>query len=217
MNEKPIRLVAFDMEGCLTADPTVWELMHRRLGTWESHGLPYWDRYRAGGLDYDQFARMDVAVWQDAPLETLRLAAADVPLMPGCREVLGALSACGVAVAVISNGLACVAERFARDFSVAHAFANRVVVNGDRLTGELEIRVPYAGKGGLLRELAAGLGVDRAGVAAVGDSPSDVAMFREARIGIAFGTTDPATCAGATHVVDGPDLRALLPILTGGS
>ncbi len=43
-----LRLVAFDMEGTLTCDPTVWELMHRRLGTWESHGLPYWERDAAG-------------------------------------------------------------------------------------------------------------------------------------------------------------------------
>jgi phosphoserine phosphatase len=117
---------------------------------------------------------------------------------------------------VISNGLACVADRFCSDFGVAHAFANRVVVNGRRLTGELDIRVPYAAKGDLLRTLAAELGVDRAAVAAVGDSPSDVAMFRQARIGIAFGTADAATRSGATHVVEGSDLRAVLPILTDG-
>lgn len=217
MNQEPIRLVAFDMEGCLTADPTVWELMHRRIGTWESHGLPYWDRYRAGGLDYDEFARMDVAVWGGAPRETLRLAAADVPLMPGCREVLAALAERGVAIAVISNGLMCVAGRLVEELGVAHALANRVVTEGDRLTGELEILVPYAAKGALLRELAARLGIDRAGIATVGDSPSDVAMFREARIGIAFGTADAETRTGATHVVEGTDLRAVLPYLTDGS
>jgi phosphoserine phosphatase len=217
MNDNAIRLVAFDMEGCLTADPTVWELMHRRLGTWESHGRPYWDRYRAGGLDYDEFARMDVAVWQGASRETLRLAAADVPLMPGCREVLDGLSARGIAVAVISNGLACVADRFVQEFGVAHALANRVVIDADRLTGELEVRVPYAAKGDLLRKLAERVGVDRGGIAAVGDSPSDVAMFGQARIGIAFGAANAATRAGATHVVEGSDLRAVLPHLKAGS
>lgn len=217
MTHEPIELVAFDMEGCLTADPTVWEIMHRRLGTWESHGLPYWDRYRAGGLDYDEFARMDVAVWRDAPLATLHRAAADVPLMPGCRAVLRELSARRVAVAIITNGLACVADRFTGELGVAHVFANRVASDGDRLTGGLEVRVPYDAKGRILRQLAADLGVERARIAAVGDSASDAAMFREARLGIAFRTTDPHMRAAATHVVDGPDLRALLGLLTGRS
>ena len=86
-----IKLVAFDMEGCLTADPTVWEIMHRKLGTWESHGHPYWKRYLAGEFGYDAFARMDVAVWQGAALSLLHEAAEEVPLMPGCAELLDAL------------------------------------------------------------------------------------------------------------------------------
>jgi len=214
MSHEPIELVAFDMEGCLTADPTVWEIMHRRLGTWESHGLPYWDRYRGGGLDYDEFARMDVAVWRDAPLATLRRAAADVPLMPGCRAVLHELSARRVAVAIVTNGLACVADRFSGELGVAHVFANRVASDGGRLTGDLEVRVPYDAKGRILQELAADLGVERARIAAVGDSASDAAMFREARLGIAFRATDPQVRATATHVVAGPDLRAVLRLLT---
>ena len=55
MSDDAIKLVAFDMDGCLAADPTVWELVHRRLGTWDSHGRPYWQRFLAGGLDYDEF------------------------------------------------------------------------------------------------------------------------------------------------------------------
>ena len=54
MTDHPIKLVAFDMEGCLTDDPTVWEIMHRKLNTWESHGDPYWRRYRAGEFGYDE-------------------------------------------------------------------------------------------------------------------------------------------------------------------
>ena len=95
--------------------------------------------------------------------------------------------------------------------------ANRVVVRDGRLTGELDVRVPYAAKGILLGRLAARLGLDRSAVASVGDSPSDVAMFRRSRIGIAFGAADAVTRAGAAHVVPGEDLRAVLPILLDGS
>ncbi len=45
-----ISLVVFDMEGALTRDPTLWELMHVKNGSWESHGQPYWDEFKAGAI-----------------------------------------------------------------------------------------------------------------------------------------------------------------------
>ena len=209
----PIRLVAFDMEGVLTDDPTVWELMHRKLGTWESHGLPYWNSYRAGQLGYDEFARMDVATWRGARAEMLQETAREVPLMLGCHEVLQRLVSEGVHVAIVSNGLMEVATRFEQDFGVEHIFANGIEVVGTRLTGRIEIRVPYAGKGKVLRALAASLGVDRAQTAAIGDSMADIAMFRESRLAIAFRPCQESVALAATHCVRGHDLREALDVL----
>jgi phosphoserine phosphatase len=208
-----LRLVAFDMEGCLTADPTVWELMHRSLGTWDSHGAPYWERYKAGEFDYDSFARMDVAVWKDAPHDALLAAAGSVALMPGCADLLTALRRAGVHVAVISNGLHCVADRFREAFGVEHIFANGVGTRDDRLTGELDLRMAYDDKGTVLAGLARTLGVSREETAAVGDSSSDIAMFREARLGIAFRPFHEAVADAATHVVKESDLGLLSDIL----
>ncbi len=214
MSHAPIRLVAFDMEGCLTSDPTVWEIVHRRLGTWDSHGLPYWQSYRAGELEYDRFAQMDVAVWRGAVFSLLHQAAAAVPLTKGCEDLLRALSASGVTVAIITNGLACVAARFQHDFGVAHVRANRVIVSDDALTGEIDIRVPYAAKGEVLNSLAAELGVTCDQIAAVGDSTSDIAMFQCARLGIAFRPGHASVAEAATHVVRDGDLRPLISLLT---
>jgi phosphoserine phosphatase len=209
----PIRLVAFDMEGVLTDDPTVWELMHRKLGTWESHGLPYWNSYRAGKFGYDEFARMDVATWRGARAEMLHATAREVPLMAGCHEVLQRLASEGVHVAIISNGLAEVATRFEQDFGVECIFANGIEVEGARLTGRIDIRVPYAGKGRVLRALAARLGVDRSQIAAIGDSVADIAMFRESGLGIAFCPCQESVALAATHCIRGHDLREALEVL----
>ncbi len=214
MAKCPIKLVAFDMEGVLTDDPTVWEIMHRKLGTWESHGEPYWDRYRADEFDYDTFARMDVAVWRDAPAGLLREAAAEVPLMPGCAELMGALSDAGVDVAVISNGLHCVADRFHDEFGVGHIHANRIQALDGRLTGEIDILVPYEHKGEVLRGIAGALGVGCEEIAAVGDSPSDIEMFREAAVSVSFCPSRESVSAAATHAVVERDLRPLLDVLS---
>ena len=216
MASSDIRLVAFDMEGVLTDDPTVWEIMHGKLRTWKSHGEPYWNRYRAGEFDYDTFARMDVAVWGGAPEEMLHEAASEVELMPGCAELLAELGEGGVHVAVISNGLLCVAERFRREFGVEHIDANRAEAHEGKLTGEIDIRVPYESKGEVLRLLAERLGLGRDEVAAVGDSTSDIEMFREAAVGVAFCSSHPSVDAAATRTVTRRDLRPLLEILIPG-
>jgi len=179
MSKRCVRLVAFDMEGCLTAEPTVWELMHRELGTWHSHGLPYWERYLAGAVHYDEFARMDVAAWRGAPEALLRQAAMRVPLVPGCAETLRKLRRAGVHLALISNGLMHLAERFRSEFGFSHVHANRALSDAGTLTGEIEIAVPYEGKGRVLKEIAATLGLRREEIASVGDSAADLAMFRE--------------------------------------
>jgi phosphoserine phosphatase len=216
VSASPVKLVAFDMEGCLTADPTVWELMHRQLGTWQSHGLPYWHRYLAGGLHYDEFARMDVAVWRGAPEAVLREAARQVPLMPGCAEALRELRRAGLRLALISNGLTCVAEQFQRDFGFTHVFANTALSRDGTLTGELDLSVPYEHKGLVLARIAAELGLGRDEIASVGDSAADVAMFAGSAVSIAVQPRDPAVAASATHVIADHNLLQVVSIVLGG-
>ncbi len=214
MRQPKIRLVAFDMEGCLTADPTVWEIMHRRLGTWASHGEPYWQRYLAGEFPYDEFARMDVAVWSGARHSDLIEAAGDVALMPGCAEILAQLHGDGVRTAVISNGLKCVADRFRDEHGVEFIHANEVETDDGLLSGGIRILIPYEDKGGVLRGLAERLGLHRGEIASVGDSRSDIAMFEASRISVAFNPVNREVAAAATHVLR-DDLSPLLDILRG--
>ena len=209
------RLVAFDMEGTLTADPTLWEIMHRKLGTWESHGLRYWESFCAGELPYDEFAAMDVAVWKGAPEGLLAEAAGEVALMPGCAELLAGLRQRGAAAIIISNGLACLAERFAREHGVARVFANRHHARGGALTGGLDILVPYESKGEALARAMEELGVSAKETAAVGDGGSDAAMFAVAGLGVAFRPSDPRALEYADHVVEDGDLGEVARILLG--
>ncbi|WP_305786908.1 HAD hydrolase family protein [Symbioplanes lichenis] len=60
--------------------------------------------------------------------------------------------------------------------------------------------------------VAAELGVDPSRCAAVGDSRSDLPLFAAAGFAVAFNATGPARAA-AGAVVDGDDLRLILPLL----
>ena len=208
-----IELVVFDMEGTLTTHPTVWELMHQRVGTWESHGLRYWERFKAGLLEYDEFARLDVGTWKGAPVDLLDKAVEEVPLMTGCAELLGYLSKTGVRVAIVSNGLERLGLRLAREFPIARVLANREVVLRNYLTGELDLLVPFDRKGEALEQAARELDIPASRVMAVGDGPADIGMFQKAAMSVAFMPTSRAVAERADHVIEAPDLRLLLPLL----
>ncbi len=193
-------MVAFDMEGCLTRDPTVWEIMHRRNRTWYSHGEPYWQGFLAGEMGYDDFAKRDVSTWKGAPLNLLKKAAEEVQLMGGCGRLLDALNEKGISLVLISNGLMCVARRFQKSF--LHIYANRVVEKNGVLTGELLLNVPYNSKAKILTKTIHQLKLEPQQVVAVGDGEADIPMLELAGTGIAVSPSDPRVSAAATHVVE---------------
>jgi len=201
MTEHPIRLMAFDVEGTLAEAPTVWERMHGKLGTWQSHGLKYLKQYVRGDLDYDTFARMDVAAWKGARAALLKECADEVSWMLGARDVLRSIAAHGTHVALISNGLDVVADRLAAEVGGALVFANHAVVKDGTLTGELDLRVGFHDKGATLHALTNRLGLTRAQVAAAGDGPNDISMFEHAGLSIAFRPEDARVAGAATHVL----------------
>ena len=207
-----VQLVAFDMEGTLTDDPTLWEIMHLKNGTWESHGLRYWERFKAGDIHYDAFARMDVAAWEGAPVALLDEAIGEVPLMPGCVELLDFLRDRGIPIVIISNGLKCLGDRLARDHGVARVAANREVRREGRLTGEMELCVPYDAKGRTLLALAAEMNVPPEAVLAVGDGAADVGMFEVAGRSVAFCASDDRVAGAADVALGKRDLTQLIPL-----
>ncbi len=196
----------------MTSEPTVWEIMHRKLGTWESQGLVYWNSYLRGEVEYDDFARLDVRTWAGTSVSELEEAARQVPTMPGVEELLPALVGAGLSVALISNGLLELAEHIAGQYGVQHVFANRALHRDGKLTGELDILVPYESKGAVLTRLMSRLGLSPENVAAVGDARADLAMFQEAGLSIAFRPVD-SEVAGKTHAVFTENLGELLAVL----
>ena len=206
------KLVVLDMEGTLTTNPTVWELMHLKIGTWASHGLPYWEEFKSGGMNYEEFARKDVATWRGASEHLLAEAVEEVPLMDGCAELLRFFDARGIPSVIVSNGLERLGLRLARDLPVTRVAANRELVEDGRLTGELDVLVPFCEKGSTLLRIASEMNVQPGEIMAVGDGVADVAMFRSAGRSVAFMPENSEVAGAADHVVREPDLRELMPL-----
>ena len=207
---RKLKLVAFDIEGTLTVDPTVWEIMHKKRGTWQSHGQPYYERFLQGEFDYDTFAKMDVATWRGARYDMLEASACEVGYMPGCGDVMRTLHERGVSICAISCGLDVLSRRLSDEFGIEYHFANTAVHENGTLSGELQINVPFREKGHVLQDVMDRLGVVPEEVASVGDHYIDVPMFEISAVSIAFNSTEDETNAAATHRVTSDTLTAIL-------
>jgi phosphoserine phosphatase len=203
------------MDGVLVRDPSSWGYVHQRLGTDNDDSLM---RYLAGELDDMEFIRSDVALWREAhpgiTLETIESILGEIPLMDGFRETMDALEERGIRRAMISGGLLPLASRLGEDGGIDPVLANSVVAGpGGELTGEGVVNVLVRRKGGHVPDIIRALGLEDAPgkVVAVGDSQVDTHMFRVCDLGIAFNPLDERVRRDAGAVVEGEDLRGILP------
>ncbi len=221
VNERlQMRLIAFDMDGTLTDNPSSWEHIHRRFGLWEAHADAYMKRFLAGEITYAEFSRLDALEWKGKPRRKLDAVLDEIGYAPCAQEAVSAAREAGAAVALISSGLSFLASRVARELDVGYVFANELAVSDGLMTGDVVINVsiddPARTKGAILRQLRRTLGADRAETWAVGDNWGDIEMLQEA--GRAFLVAPRPECReramhAAPHVECIPDLCHLVGLI----
>jgi phosphoserine phosphatase len=93
-------------------------------------------------------------------------------------------------------------------------FANSVRTDSEgRLTGEGILRVELIHKDKNIKALMRKLALPVEECAAVGNSCFDIPMFESCGIGIAFNPEDDCVKASADMVIEGKDLRKLIPAI----
>jgi phosphoserine phosphatase len=112
--------------------------------------------------------------------------------------------------ALVSGGFTYFTGRVAAALGFDVHRANTLLDDGARLTGEVGLPIlDRDAKLATLRELAAARGLKPAATLAVGDGANDLAMLREAGLGVAF-HAKPIVAAEARARVDHGNLRAVL-------
>ena len=210
-------LVVFDMDGVLVDSHSSWVLVHRHFGTDNEDSL---QAFLRGEIDDMEFIRRDVERWKSArgrvSLQEVNGVLDGAPLYPGALETLLELDGRGLVTAIVSGGLRYLAERVGRLGKVDFVLANDVEVDDDGLlTGGGIVHVPLREKGDVVAAVQEEAGISPLETAVVGDTPVDVTMFDMARVSIAFNPLDDLTRRAADHVVEGRDLRLVLPLLVG--
>jgi phosphoserine phosphatase len=207
-----LRLAIFDLDGTLkqARDPYVY--LHKRLGTWEAC-QPALARGLAGELLYDEWLRLDVALWKGVSRARMEALFRENPYLPGARETVQALKQAGVRIVVVSTGLNVHAELVQADLGIDRVVCNEVLFENGLATGEARSNIPEKGKGQIVAQLQVELGVEQGECLAVGDGSLDTDMFTRVRMGVAVNPSSDAVRAAAHLVIEEPDLGPLLPRL----
>jgi len=210
----PIRLAFFDVDGTLKAERDPYVYLHRRLGTLEQ-GLASLGMFQRGEIDYDEWGQLDAQLWAGQEAARVARLLADIPWTPGAQQVVERLSRAGVQIVLISTGLDLHVHAVADEIGATFAFANELVVADGHLTGELRILVPQWGKGDVVEQVMARVGLAASDCMAVGDGPADVAMFERVGWSVAVTPEEEGVREAASVTLDELDLTRLASLLVG--
>jgi phosphoserine phosphatase len=163
-----------------------------------------------GELDFAEALRLRVSMLKGLKLDALEKTWAGVKLTPGARELVATMRAHNALTALVSGGFTFFTERVKDVLGFDLHRSNVLIDDGAALTGMVEEPIlDRDAKLATLQELAAARNLKLAATLAVGDGANDLAMLREAGLGVAY-HAKPIVAAEARARIDHADLRALL-------
>jgi phosphoserine phosphatase len=190
-----IRLVAFDLDGTLTRGRTCMEALADAFGF--AAQMSVWEQARTE----QELIEARLGMWehlQHLSRTDMDAALADIPLVAGAVEGISALRKAGVTTILMSLTHAPSVAYFAGRFGVDAYFGTEPDGNGGFR------HVFPATKPVLLAEYANTLHLCPDQIAAVGDTPNDIPMLRQARISVYVGTTLPDGFTPTWHLPAAP-------------
>ena len=190
----------------------MWQFIHEELGLWEGRAERYQEEFRAGSISYREFCERDASLWAGMGLDEMEEVVSRVKYTDGIGDLFSALRKQEIVACLLSTGLTLLTDRISRDFDVKYSYANHLVSSDGVLTGDVEIRVPYDGKGRALVSFCDSVGIDPSDVIAVGDGSSDIPMFHKAGFSIGFGE-DSEEVREVSDVVVPEDIEALIGVI----
>jgi len=206
----PIDLVIFDVDGVLKQVVDPYMLLHRHFGT-EAAGQRHFQAFRQGYITYHEFAQLDAWSWRGRSVAEVKRVLRSTPYTPGAFEAARGLQQRGIPFVLLSSGFDLNVEDVADDLGAAEWRANILHRDNGRLVGRMTVRVPYGGKGPLVREIIRRWGADPARVLAVGDSDTDIRMFEQTGYALAIRPRSDAVSRAADATM--PDLNAFIAFI----
>lgn len=169
------------------------------------------ERAMRGEIEFEPALRERVGLLAGLPLTVVNQVIAErIRLGPGAVTLIATMRHAGAYTALVSGGFTLFTERVAQAIGFHENRANTLITDAGALVGK--VAEPILGqdaKLATLRELRGKLGLTGLETMAVGDGANDLAMIREAGLGVAF-HAKPKVAEAAAARIDHNDLTALL-------
>ncbi|MBP1724722.1 MAG: Phosphoserine phosphatase [Deltaproteobacteria bacterium] len=212
MSRTSLRLAFFDLDGTIRRVRDPWVHLHEFLGVAEQARdlIPRW---RRGEITYDEWARLDAALWRGVLRTKMMAALHENPVRRGARELVGWFTSKAIPCVGISTGLSIFHEHTARDLGMDRVICNELHFDGDVCTGEITINVREGSKGEIMDEVLAEYGVRAEEAVAFGDGKADIPLFSKAGLGIAICPVQDQVRESAHYVVEAEPIDGALEIV----
>ncbi|CEJ86281.1 hypothetical protein VHEMI04062 [[Torrubiella] hemipterigena] len=183
------RLVVFDMDSTLITQEVIDLLAEELEGDAEISTKVAEITHRAmmGELEFEASFRQRLALLKDLPEDIFTKLRSTLEVTNGVPQLLKAFKRLGIKTAVLSGGFQPLTSWLAGQLGLDYAYANEVVIEDGKLTGEARgIIVGKERKRDLLLEIAKKENIDLSQAVAVGDGANDLFMLNTASLGVAW-------------------------------
>jgi phosphoserine phosphatase len=169
--------------------------------------------YAAGTLTNREVSVLDASGWAGREPAEVHGFLESMPLVDGITETVAWCRRNELVPVLATLAWDVVGAFLCERFGFDRACGPRLEITGGRYRGRVAEHFDELGKRDFAMAVAGEFGVPLARCAAVGDSRSDLPLFAEVGLAVAFNAT-PAARSAAHVSTDGDDLRAVLPLLT---
>lgn len=201
----------FDVDGTLVPQASSGQHLADLLG----HGEVVREaeaRYAAGTVSNQDVSVVDARGWAMRTPAEIRGYLGSLPLVDGIADTVSWCRRHGLTPVLTTLAWEPVGTYLCERFGFDRACGPSLEVIDGRYSGEVAKHFDETDKRDFAVSVAAELGVKLARCAAIGDSRSDLPLFAEVGMAVAFNAT-PAACAAAHKTAEGTDLRVILPLV----
>ena len=182
---RPKRLIVFDVDGTLIDAEMIDELAKAAGVGGKVREIT--SRAMNGEIEFKQALKERVQLLKGLDEEILDSIVENLDVTPGAEELITALKALGYKIALISGGFIQFVEKIKEKLGIDYVYANKLVIEDGKLTGELvEPIIDAERKADLMRKIAERENLLMEQVVAVGDGANDRFMLQNSGLGIAL-------------------------------
>ncbi len=208
---RPLRAIIFDIDGTLLPSTTLCRFLGRRLGHLAliEEMEAAWHAY---AISNREFATRDAVNYAGRRLVDIDRHLDDLPLIDGMAETFEAIKAAGISIMLATCSWSFGARYLQRRFALDGHCGTDMAETGGILDGRVARFCDEDDKARRAARFAERLGIALADCLAVGDSRSDIPLFKLSGRAIALNARPDAKAWASEHL-ETEDLRAILPML----